>query len=310
MHASTIVVEGSEHFRPGGSRPVVTIGNFDGVHLGHQALIRRARTLAAELGGSVWAYTFDPPPSMVMAPDKAGPRVQLLEHKIERLAEAGVDGVLVEPFSRAFSVQPPEDFISTILQQRLQVAGVVVGWDFHFGAKRAGTVELLQQVMDCPVVQVSAVELDDEVISSSRIRRVVQAGDVAQAARCLGRPHEVPGVVVRGDALGRKLGFPTANLQVPAGLLRPADGTYAAWTRVQGRTWPSVVHLGRRPTVGGSQARFEVHILDYQGDLYGHQLTVGFVERIRGEQRFEDVKALQTQIGHDIARARVMLGVQ
>ncbi len=290
-------VWGSARYRgPGG---VVTIGNFDGVHLGHRALLQRARALER---GPVLAYTFHPAPRDILRPGEGPVRIQRLEDRIASLLEAGADVVIVEPFDRDFAQLTPEEFASLVLQERLRATGIVVGWDFRFGRGRAGGADRLRRTVDIPVIQVPAVEVDGEPVSSSRIRSLLHAGEVRRAARLLGRPHVVVGEVVRGHRRGRTLGIPTANLRTTTPLV-PADGVYAV--RCGERI--GVANIGRRPTFSDMERAVEVHLVDFDGDLYGQELQVQFHERLRDEQRFPDREALVAQIHRDIAQTRERL---
>jgi riboflavin kinase/FMN adenylyltransferase len=290
-------------------RPVgaVTVGNFDGVHLGHRALLDAARVRADALGGPVVVCTFHPPPRDVMAPGNGVLHVQTLDDRIDELGRQGADVVVVEPFTRELAGQPPEWFATEVLSRRLGAGAVVIGWDFRFGRGRAGDGALLRRTLDVPVDEVVAVEVDGAPVSSTRVREAVAAGEVAAAARLLGRPHEVVGVVVPGDARGRRLGFPTANVAPDTALL-PAPGVYAVRARVGDGWVDGVANLGRRPTFDGEGLRLEVHLLDGAPDLYGQRLHTGFVARLRGEVAFPDVDALRAQIAVDVAAARAALG--
>ncbi len=286
---------------------MVTIGNFDGVHLGHQALIAEATRLALPLGAPVCAYTFDPSPRDVMVPGHGIPAVQSLEDRIRCLGDAGAAMVVLETFTKDFSRIEARDYALDILGRRLRARGVVVGWDFRFGRGRQGDADLLRELLGVPVVQVEPVRLGGEVVSSTRVRELVRAGRVAEAAGMLGRPHVVKGGVVRGDARGRELGFPTANV-APASELVPPSGVYAVRADVGDGVWrPGVANLGNRPTFGPGKGPLEVHLLDFSGDLYEHTLSVGFVERIRAERAFDGLPALVEQIGRDVIAARAAL---
>lgn len=302
------VVRGSQAYGGGGS--VVTIGNFDGVHLGHQALLAAARALGA--GAPVCAFTFDPAPRDVLRPDNGIARIQRLDDRVDALLRHGADEVLVEPFDHELAARSPEWFASEVLTARLRASAVVVGHDFRFGRGRSGDADGLRALLACPVIRVEPITVDGEVVSSSRIREAVGAGDVRTATRLLGRPHEVSGEVVRGDGRGAGLGFPTANVRTedagPGHLLLPAHGVYAVWASPgDGRTLPAVANLGVRPTFGGTRPQLEVHLLDVREDLYGRVLRVAFVERVRGEQRFSGRDALMERIAVDIAEAREAL---
>jgi len=302
------VIHGSETLdrRP---MPVITIGNFDGVHLGHRALIDRTRAMADALSVPAGVLTFDPAPQQVLRPESASPRIQSLAQRIEALARTGLDLVVVEPFDRELASLTAETFADRILAERLGVSGLALGYDFRFGQARAGSVETLRERLQVPIEQLSAVLLDDEPVSSSRIRRALLAGEVGLASRCLGRLHAVRGTVMAGDRRGRTLGFPTANLRQLEGLA-PARGVYATWAWHGGQRHRAVANLGVRPTVDGVDAVdvvLEVHLLDFTGDLYGATLDVEFAAYIRGEQAFSDLDALRAQIARDAQAAREQL---
>jgi len=293
------VVQGSLQYT--GGDQVVTIGNFDGVHRGHRALLAAARELAGPAG--VCAYTFHPAPRDVLRPDNSILRVQRLEDRVRVLHEAGAEDVVVEPFDREFAGRSAEWFATEVLSKRLRARAVVVGWDFRFGRGRTGDAAGLRDVLDIPVHQVEAVQFEGQTVSSSRIRALLGAGEVAAAARLLGRPHELVGEVVRGDARGRQLGFPTANIECETPLV-PESGVYAARLHT-GEL--AVLNIGVRPTFGGGPSRIEVHILDYEGDLYGAQLRVLLIRRLRAERSFSGREALVAQISADIEAARRVL---
>lgn len=299
------VVHGSETLeqRP---KPVITIGNFDGVHVGHRALIERTRAMAERMSVPSGALTFHPTPQEVLRPDSAAPRIQSLAQRIEMLAATGLDYLVVEPFSLDVAALTAEDFAHRILKARLGVRGLALGYDFRFGRGRAGAVDTLKACLDVPIEHQAAVELDGRPVSSSRVRQAVRVGDVALAGRCLGRPHAVRGAVVAGEQRGRKLGFPTANLREIEGLA-PARGVYATWAWAEGVRHRAVANLGVRPTVDGVDAVdvvLEVHLLDFAGDLYGASVMVEFVELLRGETAFPDLDALRAQISRDTEAAR------
>jgi riboflavin kinase/FMN adenylyltransferase len=284
---------------------VVTIGNFDGVHLGHRALLAAARQLAG--GGRVCAFTFNPSPRDVLAPpDKRQPLLQPIDERVDALLRCGADQVIVEPFDRAMAALEAADFCIEILDRRLGAAGVVVGWDFRFGHGRAGDAGVIERVLGLPVVQVGGVEVDGAVVSSSRVRRCLADGDVALAARLLGRPHDVAGVVEHGDQRGRTIGFPTANVGVTGGLV-PANGVYAVRALVGGVVRPGVANVGTRPTFQGTGVRVEVHLFGFAGDLYGAPIRVDFIERVREERPFPGLDALVAQIRADADVARAVL---
>ena len=303
------VIAGSAAYPPDGPDPIVTIGNFDGVHLGHQALLNRLVTEARAAAAPAVVYTFEPSPRAVLAPAQAMPRILAWPDKVRLLGEAGVDIVVVERFTRAFAQHPADWFATEILGHRLHAGTLVVGYDFRFGKARAGDVALLRKLLPAlHVEQVEAERLGGQVVSSSVIRELVMQGDVDQARSLLGTCHFLRGTVVPGDQRGRQLGYPTANVETDAQLL-PAHGVYAVRVRVDGGAHQDgVANLGMRPTFDGDRMLLEVHLLDGRPDLYGRELEVAFVARIRGEQRFADVDALVTQIRADVGRARTLLG--
>ncbi|HKH04007.1 MAG TPA: bifunctional riboflavin kinase/FAD synthetase [Acidimicrobiales bacterium] len=300
----------------------VTIGAYDGVHLGHRAVISEVRRRAAEAGLASAVVTFDRHPASVVRPDSAPLLLTDIEQKVELLAETGVDYCLVVTFDEARSLESAEDFVGEVIVDCLNARVVVVGEDFHFGRGRAGNVPLLRKLGAEAGFAVEGMGLlgvdgeqapEGEQVSSTRIRRLLAAGDVAAAARLLGRPHEVRGVVVRGDARGGvELGFPTANVSAPGNVLLPADGIYAGWyERPDGSVHPTAISLGRRPTFYEDQpySLLEAHLLDFSGDLYDEAARVRFVVRLRGEVRFDSVAALIEQMERDCDDARRALGV-
>lgn len=287
----------------------MTIGNFDGVHRGHRALLDEARALATRVGTHVCVYTFDPPPRDVMRPGNDIPRIQSLDDKLAHLAAAGADEVVVEPFDRPFAARTALWFAQEVLLGRLNASGVVIGWDFRFGCGREGDADFLDRELALPVIRFGPFTDEHGPVSSSRVRQAIRAGDVVEGARLLGRPHEVLGPVVSGDRRGRQLGFPTANVDVQTPL-RPPPGVYAVRVDTGDGVWrPGVANLGVRPTVGEGRVPLEVHLLDWSGDLYGASLRTAFVARIRDEQAFSGLDALVARIAVDVAEARRILGV-
>lgn len=298
---------------PGGS--AVTIGAYDGVHLGHQQLIAELRAQARARSLSTVVVTFDRHPATVVRPESAPLLLTGLSHKLELLAATGVDRTLVVPFDRDRADESAEDFVLEVLVRALGTRLVVVGADFHFGHGRKGTVALLHDMGAEHGFDVVgwglAGDSSGEVISSTRIRALVAAGDVGGAAALLGRPHQVRGPIGHGDARGAaELGMPTANVAVEPGIALPADGIYAAWhERPDGERHRAVVSVGRRPTYYGESGErlLESHLLDFSGDLYGEQAGVGFVARLRAEQRFATPGELAAQMQADAALARQVL---
>ena len=299
---------------PAGS--AVTIGAYDGVHLGHQAVLRELRRRADGQGLSTAVVTFDRHPATVVRPDSAPKLLTDLEQKLEVLAATGdVDTVVVITFDVARSQEEPEEFVEEVLVDRLRARMVVVGADFHFGRRRRGNVELLRRLgsaLGFEVVGLVLVEVPGVagVVSSTAIRRAVAAGDVASASRLLGRPFELRGVVAEGDRRGRELGYPTANVLTAPEVLVPGEGIYAGWyERPDGEVHPAAVSVGRRPTFGdGTPAPVvEAYLLDFEGDLYGERARVRFVSRLRDDERFPNVQELVAQMARDVDAARLAL---
>jgi riboflavin kinase/FMN adenylyltransferase len=308
--------EGLDDVPDGWGPSVVTIGVFDGVHLGHQRIVRRAAQVAEELGLPVVVVTFDPHPDEVVRPGKHPPLLGTGRQRAELLAGLGVDAVCVLPFTRAFSELGPDEFVRAVLVDRLHAARVVVGEDFRFGYRAAGDVALLAELGEKYEFTAEGVPLvtDDGVrVSSSGIRAQLAAGDVVGAERDLGRPHRVEGVVVRGHQRGRALGFPTANLETIPHTAVPADGIYAGWLTAldsSGRgtaRWPAAISVGTNPTFDGQERSVEAYALDRDDlDLYGVHVAVDFIARLRGMERFDSVDDLVAQMHLDADAARLV----
>lgn len=289
-------------------RIVVGIGNFDGVHLGHQRLIRRMVSYANQTGGTPTVFTFHPHPVAVLRPDAVPPLLLSLEAKKQFLARLGVKVLLLVHFDLDFARLSPERFIADVLYGELRVAGVFVGYNYTFGHKGRGTPATLAAyapLYNYHLEVIPAVEVNGVVVSSTHIRNLLQEGKVEEAAAFLGYFPFVEGKVVTGDRRGGRLGFPTANIRCPEGVLIPANGVYAVGVRVRGEERPGVANIGTRPTFEKNGERLiEVHILDFSGDLYGEQLCVTFVKRIRPERAFASPAELVAQIQRDIEEAR------
>lgn len=294
-------------------RTAVTIGNFDGMHLGHQHVVRRTREVAGDVGvGRVVAVTFDPHPMAVLRPEHAPTMLTTLDQRLQLLGQAGVDDVLVIPFSRDIAAWTPLEFIQRVLLDALHVKAVVVGANFRFGSRAAGDCNLLRDAGAEHDFVVEELSLDGgpQVWSSTYVRTCLSAGDVSGAAEALGRDFAVRGPVVEGDKRGRDLGFPTANVAI-GDVLAPADGVYAGWLRrldSQERL-PAAISVGTNPTFDGErERRVEAHVLDRTDlELYGVQVEVGFVERLRGMEKFDSLQALVEQMHDDVRRTRELL---
>ncbi|GHG08375.1 riboflavin biosynthesis protein [Deinococcus piscis] len=280
---------------------VVAIGSFDGVHLGHQALLAQLKAKAREYRVPSVVYTFDPPTKVLM---KGVEYLSTLPEKLELLTLYGIDETVAVPFTPEFAARDKAAFLDDL--RLLRPRAVVVGEDFYFGKARAGGVDDLRDVTrDVMVVPIHGVSGED--IKSTRVREYLREGDVAGAARLLGRPYAAQGVVVQGDQLGRTIGYPTANLRVPEGKALPLGVFAVRVTDDRGRAWGGMANIGTRPTVGGEERRFEVNLFDFSGDLYGQELQVQFVARLRGEQRFSGLDELKAQLAKDAEDARAAL---
>lgn len=293
-----------------GSYPVLTIGNFDGPHRGHLALLRAVVDAASAAGGTAIVLTFDPHPITVLKPGVSLRLLTTTEDKLQRFREAGIQEVIFLEFNGALASLPPDEFVGQILRDRIRVRELFVGEGFAFGRGRTGTMaDLLRwgQQAGFRVHPVEAVRVDGDVVSSSRIRRLVQEGDVRLAARCLGRPYALGGRVVRGEHRGRAMGWPTANLPLPADRVIPADGVYAATAVWNRRRFEAVAYIGTRPTFGAGERLLEVYLLDEQVELYGEDLLVEFVERLRDDRVFATAEELAACIDQDVALARKSL---
>jgi riboflavin kinase/FMN adenylyltransferase len=288
---------------------VIAIGNFDGVHRGHAHIFGQTRQIADGLGGESVVLTFEPHPAKVLAPEFAPPLITPLPRKLELIAATGIAVTVVEPFDRAFAAHSAEAFAKEVLAEALGARHVVVGYDFTFGKKRAGNVQLLAELggrHGFGVTVVPPVSVDGIVCSSTKVREFTLEGRVDGAALLLGRDVEAEGEVVHGDGRGRTIGVPTANIHYEAELL-PAHGVYAGWGErlSDGRRWPAAINVGTNPTfVSTLKVHVETHLLGCNEDLYGQRLRVGFVKRLRDELRFASREALVAQIEHDIDETR------
>lgn len=299
-------VDGGELF-PQGS--VVCIGAFDGLHLGHRALVRHAAARARALGLPAVALAFEPLPREFFATGAKPPRLSLARNKVALLRELGIDSVGLLRFDRRMAATAAEDFVRDMLVRRLGAREVWIGPQFHFGNRRRGNLALLQEMgagLGFSAGEIEPVHVHGERVSSTRIRELLVAGEFDRAADLLGRPYTIAGRVVRGRQLGRTLGFPTANLRFPK---TPAlAGIYATWVHgVFEQPWPSVSSFGTRPTVEGVEPLLEAHLFDYAGDLYGRHIEVEFVAKLRDEEKFNDLPALTAQMHRDAEQARRIL---
>jgi riboflavin kinase/FMN adenylyltransferase len=298
---------------PGGC--VVTVGFFDGVHRGHQAVVRRAVALARERGVPAVVLTFDPHPSEVVRPGTHPPLLSTLKHRADLMEKLGVDAVLVLPFTVELSQLTPEEFVQQVLVERLHAIAVVVGQNFRFGHWAAGTVETLVELGEKYGFTAQSLPLaapedgGEQRFSSTDVRKMVLAGDVKTAALRLGRPHRVEGIVVRGAQRGREMGFPTANVDTPPHTAIPADGVYAGWLVVNGDPLPAAISIGTNPTFDGTARTVEAYAIGRTDlELYGEYVAVDFLVRLRGQERFDSMEALVKRMNQDVEEALALLG--
>jgi riboflavin kinase/FMN adenylyltransferase len=301
------VIHAADKINNRGRKVCAAIGMFDGVHLGHQQVIRRTIEDARQHEGIAVAITFDRHPNSVVAPNHNPPLIYSLPQKLRAIESIGVDATWLIRFDKAFSEISGEEFIRGLVRDFGQVHSLCVGSAFTFGHKRTGNVELLKRLgheSHFIVHGLASVSLDGKVVSSTRIREAIRAGDLDAASQMLGRSYALAGKVIRGDGLGRQLGFPTANLDV-TNLVIPPNGVYTAHALVSGKQHRAVMNIGTRPTLRNPapELQAEVHLLDFAGDVYDQEMEVAFVAKLRDEQRFPSREALQTQIRKDIAAA-------
>jgi riboflavin kinase/FMN adenylyltransferase len=286
----------------------LAIGVFDGVHLGHQQIIRQTVADARQHNGVALVVTFDKHPSFIVAPDRVPPLIYSHPQKLRAIESLGADVVLEIHFDKAFSQQTGETFIRGLARDLGQIQSICVGADFVFGHKRSGNVPLLKRLgeeLRFTVHGMAEVSLDGQVVSSTRIREAIRAGDFDAAGQMLGRSYSIAGEIVHGDQLGHQLGFPTANLDT-TGLLLPPNGVYAAHASVGGKVFRAVLNIGLRPTVENPSLtpRVEIHLLDFAGDIYGQEMEVTFAAKLRDEKKFSSLDELKAQIARDISEAR------
>jgi len=287
--------------------PVLTIGNYDGIHLGHRRIIERVRERAAQLSGVSMLMTFRPHPLHLLLPDRELAAITPFEEKKRLIRDAGIDVLLIAPFTAEFARIEPEEFIASILVEKLAIKGLVIGHDFRFGHLGRGDTPFLQEAgrrSGFFVEVVDAITLEGERVGSNRIRTLVSAGDAAKAGQLLGRPLAIEGVVIRAQGRGKTLGYPTINLETDYSLL-PKNGVYATEVEFDGRTYGGVTNIGRNPTFGqGGEQSIETFILDFEGDLYDKQVRLHFLERIRDEIKFGSAEELAAHIAKDVETAR------
>jgi riboflavin kinase / FMN adenylyltransferase len=287
---------------------VVSIGNFDGVHRGHQAMLAALARNANELQVPAVVFTFDPHPIAVLRPDRSPPPLTTTERKLELLAERGVDHVFVYPTDQALLSLSPREFFDQIVVEKLNARGLVEGPNFYFGHDRSGSIATLGEFCRSSgrlLEIVSPVQVGKHLVSSTEIRRLIAGGQVREAAELLGTMYRISGTVVRGAERGRQIGFPTANLE-SIGTVLPCDGVYAGRARVGADWFAAGINIGPNPTFAEGQRKVEVHLIDFGGDLYGTSVAVEIAERLRETRKFDGIAALQLQLADDIARARAL----
>ncbi len=288
---------------------VGTIGNFDGVHTGHRKILEAVVVRAREVGRPAFAITFEPHPMAVLRPDRAPRRIQTLRQKEEVIEAIGIDTLLVIPFTRDFSLMEPEEFVRTLLRDRLGASELFLGRHFAFGRGKRGDLALLSRMgAECgfAVSSVEEVDFEGEPVSSTRIRRALERGEIREANAMLGRQYELDGLVARGDRVGHRIGVPTINLE-PENELPPADGVYVTEIELRsfGRRFPSVTNIGRRPTLYEDFTRtIETYVLDFSSDVYGEKVRLFFLDRLREERKFPSMMDLKEQIEQDIQATR------
>ncbi len=314
------VVRGSEALGKPLERGVLTVGNFDGLHLGHQSIMQTVTLRAHALGGPAAAFTFEPHPRRVLYPERSLKLLTTLEQKLELFEAAGVDVAIVEPFDLGFARLPAERFVREILHARIGPMEVYVGYDFRYGRDREGSMRTLTELgphLGFSVTIIPEVKLGARDVNSTRIRELLEGGQVEDAAVLLGRPYTVRGSVVEGDRRGRTIGFPTLNL-APENEILPARGVYAGHVRFldvgtpnQGARYAAVTNVGKRPTFKEDDpVMAEAHVMDFEGDIYGRRVELTFEHHLRAEERFPDIEALKAQIGRDVLHARERLGAE
>ena len=300
------IIHGLEHLKESLAYPVATLGNFDGLHRGHQVLIQQVVKRAQAQNGTSIVLTFEPHPLKVLQPHLELKLLASFDEKLSLLKEMGVDRIVCIPFTQAFSLLSPEEFVRELLCRRLQVKEFFVGGDFAFGKDRTGTIKDLQRMgnqLGFKVCSIETVTLDKKTVSSSRIRELITTGRVKEAVRFLGRIYSLEGRVIPGSGRGKTLGFPTANLKLPQDRVIPADGVYAAWGVLAHKLEKGVAYIGTQPTLGPHERTIELHLFEPHPGLYGENLRVGFQKYLREEKVFASQEALVHQIGEDIHQA-------
>jgi len=302
------IIHAANELKPAGRKVCLAIGFFDGVHLGHQQIIRQTIADAHQHDAIALVITFDRHPNVVVAPDHVPPLIYSLPQKLGAIESLGADTLLLIHFDEKFSGQTGENFIRSLACDLGKIQSLCVGADFVFGHKRSGNIALLKKLggeLGFIVHGLAAVSLDNQIVSSTRIREAIRSGNLDAASQMLGRPYAISGRVITGDGVGRKLGFPTANLDA-GGLVLPPNGVYLGLAKIRKKSRQVALNIGFRPTLatGGPQLRVEAHLLDFTGDLYGQELEIEIGEKLRDERKFGSLEELKAQIARDVARAK------
>ena len=305
------LIHAATELAAGGRKVCLAIGVFDGVHLGHQQIIRQTIADARQHDAIAIVLTFDQHPNAIVAPDRVPPLIYSPAQKLRAIDSLGADALLIIRFDKTFSQQTGEEFIRSLTRDLGKIQSICVGADFVFGQKRSGNVALLKKLggeLGFTVHGLAAVALDNQTVSSTRIREAIRAGDFDAASQMLGRSYAIAGRVVEGDRLGRQLGFPTANLDA-TGLVLPPNGVYSGCVKLAGQLYHVALNIGLRPTVASAtpQLRVEAHLLDFAGNLYGAELEVEIGEKLRDEQKFASLAELREQIARDVATMRAQV---
>jgi riboflavin kinase/FMN adenylyltransferase len=305
------IYEGLEGFTPV-TNAVVTSGTFDGVHLGHQKILTRIREIARSNQGETVLITFWPHPRLVLYPNEHKLRLlSTFEEKAKLLRKFGIDHLITIPFTQEFSQMTSQEFIQKVLIDAIHTKKLVIGYDHRFGKNREGSFEYLKansSAFGFELEEISRQDVEEIAVSSTKIRTALESGDVKVAESCLGRPYELNGLVIKGQQIGRSIGFPTANIHIPNDYkLIPRDGVYAVEVAVDGNLYKAMLNIGNRPTVDGSKKTVEANLFDFQGDLYDKQITVYFHNFLREERKFESLEALKSQLVQDQKSAKSLL---
>lgn len=292
--------------------PVVTSGTFDGVHLGHQKILKRIREIARNIQGETVLITFWPHPRLVLYPDEHNLRLlSTFEEKTKLLRYFGIDHLITIPFTKEFSQLSSREFIEKVLVEKIHTKKLVIGYDHRFGKNREGSFEYLKehhQEFGFELEEISRQDVDEIGVSSTKIRTALETGNVKRATSSLGRPYELNGIVIKGQQIGRSIGFPTANIHIPNDYkLIPKDGVYAVEALVNGSLFKAMLNIGNRPTVGGTKKTVEAHLFDFIGDLYDKQITIYLKEFLREERKFDNLEELKNQLAMDQKLAKSLL---